>query len=53
MGELKKLVEEGKLDYVGLSEDSALARRAHAVTVAQLEWSAWTKTILHVELGRC
>lgn len=56
MGELKKLVEEGKLYYVGLSEDSALARRAHAVhpvTVAQLEWSAWTKTILHVELGRC
>jgi len=43
MGELKKLVEEGKVKYVGLSEASAdTIRRAHAVhpvTAVQLEWS--------------
>lgn len=38
MGELKKLVEEGKLYYVGLSEDSALARRVHAVH----PWRSWS-----------
>uniref|UniRef100_A0A6N2MC12 NADP-dependent oxidoreductase domain-containing protein n=1 Tax=Salix viminalis TaxID=40686 RepID=A0A6N2MC12_SALVM len=43
MGELKKLVEEGKIKYIGLSEASASTiRRAHAVhpvTAVQLEWS--------------
>ncbi|MQL69924.1 hypothetical protein Taro_002218 [Colocasia esculenta] len=43
MGELKKLVEEGKIKYIGLSEASASTiRRAHAVhpvTAIQLEWS--------------
>uniref|UniRef100_A0A0D9W3J7 NADP-dependent oxidoreductase domain-containing protein n=1 Tax=Leersia perrieri TaxID=77586 RepID=A0A0D9W3J7_9ORYZ len=43
MGELKKLVEEGKIRYIGLSEASASTiRRAHAVhpiTAVQLEWS--------------
>lgn len=47
MGELKKLVEEGKIKYVGLSEASAsTVRRAHAVhpiTAVQLEWSLWTR----------
>ncbi|KAK1294784.1 IN2-2 protein [Acorus calamus] len=47
MGELKKLVEEGKIKYVGLSEASASTiRRAHAVhpiTTIQLEWSLWTR----------
>ncbi|GMP55332.1 hypothetical protein CsSME_00020180 [Camellia sinensis var. sinensis] len=47
MGELKKLVEEGKIKYVGLSEASASTiRRAHAVhpiTAVQLEWSLWTR----------
>ena len=41
MGELKKLVEEGKVKYVGLSEASAdTIRRVHAVhpvTAVQLE----------------
>ncbi|KAF5951063.1 hypothetical protein HYC85_013056 [Camellia sinensis] len=45
--ELKKLVEEGKIKYVGLSEASASTiRRAHAVhpiTAVQLEWSLWTR----------
>jgi aryl-alcohol dehydrogenase-like predicted oxidoreductase len=49
MGELKKLVEEGKVKYVGLSESSAdTIRRAHAVhpiTAVQLEWSLWTRDI--------
>ncbi|RYR02405.1 hypothetical protein Ahy_B06g081201 isoform B [Arachis hypogaea] len=49
MGELKKLVEEGKIRYIGLSEASAnTIRRAHAVhpiTALQLEWSLWTREI--------
>uniref|UniRef100_A0A0E0M7R2 NADP-dependent oxidoreductase domain-containing protein n=1 Tax=Oryza punctata TaxID=4537 RepID=A0A0E0M7R2_ORYPU len=49
MGELKKLVEEGKVKYVGLSEASAdTIRRAHAVhpiTAVQIEWSLMTRDI--------
>ncbi|KAK9082668.1 hypothetical protein Scep_029139 [Stephania cephalantha] len=49
VGELKKLVEEGKIKYVGLSEASASTiRRAHAVhpiTAVQLEWSLWTRDV--------
>ena len=49
MGELKKLVEEGKIKYIGLSEASTdTIRRAHAVhpiTAIQMEWSLWTREI--------
>ncbi|KAM0916087.1 hypothetical protein ACQ4PT_010430 [Festuca glaucescens] len=49
MGEVKKLVEEGKVKYVGLSEASASTiRRAHAVhpiTAVQLEWSLWSRDV--------
>ena len=49
MGELKKLVEEGKIRYIGLSEASPdTIRRAHAVhpvTAVQMEWSLWTREI--------
>nr|QCX36390.1 RDCT27 [Piper methysticum] len=49
MGELKKLVEEGKIKYIGLSEACASTiRRAHAVhpiTAVQLEWSLWTRDV--------
>lgn len=49
MGELKKLVEEGKIKYVGLSEPSTeTLRRAHAVhpiTAVQMEYSLWTREI--------
>jgi len=49
MGELQKLVEEGKIKYVGLSEASASTiRRAHAVhpiTAVQLEWSLWSRDV--------
>ncbi|KAJ3705609.1 hypothetical protein LUZ61_009314 [Rhynchospora tenuis] len=49
VGELKKLVEEGKVKYVGLSEASPdTIRRAHAVhpiSALQMEWSLWTREI--------
>ena len=47
---MKKLVEEGKVKYIGLSEAPAdIIRRAHAVhpiTAVQTEWSLWVR---HVE----
>ncbi|WVZ69651.1 hypothetical protein U9M48_018406 [Paspalum notatum var. saurae] len=49
IGELKKLVEEGKVKYIGLSEASPdTIRRAHAVhpiTAVQMEWSIWARDI--------
>jgi aryl-alcohol dehydrogenase-like predicted oxidoreductase len=49
IGELKKLVEEGKIKYIGLSEACASTiRRAHAVhplTAVQLEWSLWSRDV--------
>jgi aryl-alcohol dehydrogenase-like predicted oxidoreductase len=49
IGELKKLVQEGKIKYIGLSEASASTiRRAHAVhpiTSVQMEWSLWTRDV--------
>ncbi|KAF3457096.1 hypothetical protein FNV43_RR01753 [Rhamnella rubrinervis] len=49
VGELKKLVEEGKIKYIGLSEAfAATIRRAHAVhpiTAIQLEWSLWSRDV--------
>ncbi|KAK6146035.1 hypothetical protein DH2020_019904 [Rehmannia glutinosa] len=49
MGELKKLVEEGKIRYIGLSEASVdTIKRAHAVhpiTAVQMEYSLWSREI--------
>ncbi|KAK6929902.1 NADP-dependent oxidoreductase domain [Dillenia turbinata] len=49
MGELKKLVEEGKIKYVGLSEPHPdTIRRAHAVhpiTAVQMDYSLWCRQI--------
>lgn len=49
MGEMKKLVEEGKVKYIGLSEASVdTIKRAHAVhpiTAVQMEYSLWTRDI--------
>ncbi|KAL6955920.1 hypothetical protein U1Q18_046616 [Sarracenia purpurea var. burkii] len=49
VGELKRLVEEGKIKYIGLSEASPdTIRRAHAVhpiTAVQMEYSLWTRDI--------
>ncbi|KAD7478111.1 hypothetical protein E3N88_01247 [Mikania micrantha] len=57
MGELKKLVEEGKIKYVGLSEASASTiRRAHVVhpiTAIQLEWSLWSRDVEQEIIPTC
>ncbi|KAI6683596.1 hypothetical protein NL676_029509 [Syzygium grande] len=49
VGELKKLVEEGKIKYIGLSEASIdTIKRAHAIhpiTAVQMEYSLWTREI--------
>ncbi|XP_022858357.1 perakine reductase-like isoform X1 [Olea europaea var. sylvestris] len=49
MGELKKLVKEGKIKYIGLSEASPdTIRRAHAVhpvTAIQMDYSLWVRDI--------
>ncbi|KAL6585750.1 hypothetical protein OROMI_002394 [Orobanche minor] len=49
IGEMKKLVEEGKIKYVGLSEASpSTIRRAHAVhslSAIQLEWSLFEREV--------
>ena len=49
IGEMKKLVDEGKIKYIGLSEAStSTIRRAHAIhpiTTVQLEWSLWTRDV--------
>jgi aryl-alcohol dehydrogenase-like predicted oxidoreductase len=49
IGELKKLVEEGKVKYIGLSEASPdTIKRAHSVhpiTAVQMEWSLWSRDI--------
>ncbi|KAA8548320.1 hypothetical protein F0562_000004 [Nyssa sinensis] len=57
MGELKKLVEEGKIKYIGLSEASpSTIRRAHAihpVTAVQAEWSLWSRDWEEEVLATC
>nr|XP_009794432.1 PREDICTED: auxin-induced protein PCNT115-like [Nicotiana sylvestris]XP_016450213.1 PREDICTED: auxin-induced protein PCNT115-like [Nicotiana tabacum] len=57
VGELKKLVEEGKIKYIGLSEASASTiRRAHAVhpiTTVQLEWSLWSRDVEEEIIPTC
>ncbi|XP_015962469.2 probable aldo-keto reductase 2 isoform X2 [Arachis duranensis] len=57
MGELKKLVEEGKIKYIGLSEASASTiRRAHAVhaiTAVQIEWSLWSRDVEEEVIPTC
>ncbi|XP_015962474.1 probable aldo-keto reductase 2 isoform X1 [Arachis duranensis] len=57
IGELKKLVEEGKIKYIGLSEASASTiRRAHAVhpiSAVQLEWSLWSRDVEEEVIPTC
>jgi aryl-alcohol dehydrogenase-like predicted oxidoreductase len=49
MEELKLLVQEGKIKYIGLAEAGAnIIRRAHKIhpiSAVQLEWSIWTRDI--------
>ncbi|EFJ14767.1 hypothetical protein SELMODRAFT_229003 [Selaginella moellendorffii] len=57
VGEMKKLVEEGKVKYLGLSEASSSdIRRAHAVhpiTAVQLEWSLWSRDVEEDVIPTC
>lgn len=57
MVELKKLVEEGKVKYVGLSECSAAtlrrAHKVHPVSVIQMEYSLWCRNIEADVLPAC
>lgn len=57
MGELKKLVEEGKIKYIGLSDASQdTIRRAHAIhpiTAVQMEYSLWAREIEEDVLPLC
>ncbi len=57
MAEMKKLVEEGKVRYVGLSECSAStirrAHQIHPITAVQLEYSLWCRGIEDEVLPVC
>ncbi|KAH0466601.1 hypothetical protein IEQ34_003839 [Dendrobium chrysotoxum] len=57
IGELKKLVEEGMVKYIGLSEASSdTIRRAHAVhpiSAVQMEWSLWSRDIEEEIVSLC
>ncbi|KAG6556826.1 hypothetical protein Mapa_001773 [Marchantia paleacea] len=49
VGELKKLMQEGKIKYVGLSEacpeDIRRAHSVHPITAVQLEYSLCTRDV--------
>ncbi|KAI9107980.1 hypothetical protein K1719_020853 [Acacia pycnantha] len=57
IGELKKLVDEGKVKYIGLFEASASTiRRAHAIhpiTAVQLEWSLRARDVEEEIIPTC
>ncbi len=57
MYEMKKLVEEGKIKYVGLSECSVQtirrAHKIHPISVVQLEYSLWCRGIEEEVLPVC
>ncbi|KAG2720996.1 hypothetical protein I3760_02G060400 [Carya illinoinensis] len=57
IGELKKLVEEGKIKYIGLSEASAstirTAHAVHPITAVQLEWSLWSRDVEEEIIPTC
>ncbi|XP_066387108.1 probable aldo-keto reductase 1 [Miscanthus floridulus] len=49
MSELKELVQEGKVKYIGMSEASVdtirCAHAVHPLTAVQIEWSLWARDI--------
>ncbi|XP_024392790.1 perakine reductase isoform X2 [Physcomitrium patens] len=49
VGEMKKLVEEGKVKYLGLSDANVdtirRAHKVHPITAVQVEWSLWSRDI--------
>ncbi|CAK9218097.1 unnamed protein product [Sphagnum troendelagicum] len=46
---MKKLVEEGKVKHLGLSEASAseicCAHKVHPIAAVQMEWSLWSQDL--------
>ena len=54
---LQKLVEQGKVKYLGLSEATAdeirLAHAIHPISAVQLEWSLWTRNVEVTQLSLC
>ena len=52
MSELKELVQEGKVKYIGMSEASVdtirCAHAVHPLTAVQIEWSLWVRDILNI-----
>lgn len=46
---VQKLVESGKVKYLGLSEATAdeikLAHAIHPISAVQIEWSLWTRNV--------
>ncbi|KAL3692171.1 hypothetical protein R1sor_005822 [Riccia sorocarpa] len=57
VGEIKKLVDEGKVKYLGLSEASATdTRRAHAIhpiSAVQIEYSLWARDVEEEIIPTC
>eukprot|EP00934_Nitzschia_sp_Nitz4_P007160 Nitzschia sp. Nitz4//scaffold16_size188269//181694//182764//NITZ4_001820-RA/size188269-processed-gene-0.31-mRNA-1//1//CDS//3329538604//7150//frame0 len=57
MVEMRKLVEEGKVKYIGLSECSAntirRAHQVHPITCIQMEYSLWCRGIEEEVLPTC
>jgi aryl-alcohol dehydrogenase-like predicted oxidoreductase len=57
MHEMKKLVDEGKVKYVGLSECSAAtirrAHKIHPITAIQMEYSLWCRGVEKEILPTC
>ncbi|KAK8709500.1 hypothetical protein V6N13_060515 [Hibiscus sabdariffa] len=57
VGELKKLLEEGKIKYICLSEASGstirIAYVAHPITAVQLEWSFWARNVKEELIPTC
>lgn len=49
VGAMKKLVEEGKVKHLGLSEAPASeirrAHKVHPITAVQMEWSLWSRDL--------
>ncbi|CAL8073780.1 unnamed protein product [Prunus armeniaca] len=57
MEELKKLVNEGKIRYIGLSEASvdtiSRAHAVHPITAVQMEYSLWSREIENEIIPLC
>ncbi|GLJ47939.1 hypothetical protein SUGI_1012230 [Cryptomeria japonica] len=57
VGEMKKLVEEGKIKHIGLCEASVdtlkRAYAVHPITAVQYEWSLWSRDIENEIIPTC